>query len=116
MHEDAILSFDEANRLSDQRYLAELCVAYSRAGKRDDALEVLDQMRVFEKERYVNPADFAVAYIGLGDSENALKYLQNSIETREYVSFPQLRLDPLFDDIRNDPRFREIIRKMNLPQ
>jgi tetratricopeptide (TPR) repeat protein len=116
MYEEAILAFDEANKLSDQRYLAELCVAYSRTGKREEALKKLDRMRELEKERYVNPAEFAVAYAGLGDQVIALEYLQNSIETREYVSFPQLRLDPIFDGIRNDPRFQDIVAKLNLPQ
>jgi tetratricopeptide (TPR) repeat protein len=116
MYEEAIGEFEEANKLSDQKWLSELCLAYSSAGKRAKALEVLKQMQEFEKDGFVNPADFAIAYVGLGDQENALKYLQKSIETRECVSFPQLRLDPIFDAIRTDPRFQEIIRKMNLPQ
>jgi tetratricopeptide (TPR) repeat protein len=118
MYEDSIEEIKEAIRLSGQssEYLGLLSYAYSLAGKKSDARRVLEQLNELEKDRFVNPSGFIFAHMGLGDQERAMEYLQNSVESRDYSSLPWHLEDKIFDDLRSNPRFQEIIRKLNLPQ
>jgi len=117
-YEDAIRELQKAVRLSGQssEYLGLLSYAYSLAGKKGDALEVLGKLKEIGGNRFVDSSGFIYAYIGLGDKEKAIEYLQKSFETRDYLVLPVILPDRIFDDIRSDPRFEEIVEKMNLPQ
>jgi serine/threonine protein kinase/Flp pilus assembly protein TadD len=116
--EKAIQEFEEVIRLSgtDPEPMGLLCAAYSFAGKRNEALSVLERLKELDKKRFVSSMSFVTAYIGLGDQERALYYLQKSFEARDYPDFPLIRTDPIFDDLRSDQRFQEIVRSINLPQ
>jgi len=119
MYGEAIQEFETANRLAGQKSsygLSLLCTAYYSAGKRDKALRILEQMKELEKERFVRYLDFAIAYTGLGDKENALKYLQKSFESHDNPSFFMWTTAPIWDGIRTDPLFEEMLRKLNLPK
>jgi hypothetical protein len=59
---------------------------------------------------------FIYAYLGLGDKEKAIEYLQKSFETRDYLVLPLVLADRIFDGLRSDPRFQEIELKMNFPE
>jgi TolB-like protein/Flp pilus assembly protein TadD len=115
--EDAINEFQDANRLSglDPGYIGILCASFAFAGKRNEAQNLLQKLKELEKKRYINNIEFAFAYIGLGDKEKALDYIQESYKDRESL-FLTMRMLPLFDEIRPDPRFQEVIVKLNLPQ
>ena len=111
MYEDAIQELQETVKLSDQYpiYLGNLCAAYSLAGRRKEALIVLEQLKELDKTRFVSSSSFAVAYLGLGDKEKAIDYLQKSYSSRDYPSLGFIRDDQLFDGIRSDPRFQNIV-------
>jgi TolB-like protein/Flp pilus assembly protein TadD len=116
MYKDAIREFEEANRLSGRKlkWSAQLCCAYALEGERGEALKILEQLKELGKQMFVSSYAFVWAYAGLGDQDKALEYLQKSFETRDDPSFPMWRLDQTFDDIRSDPLFQEIERKLNL--
>ena len=80
---------------------------YGRWGKKAEALKVLDELNDLSKQRDVFPQDFALIYIGLGDKDNSLKFLQ---QEQAPMFFP-LRVDPVWDSLRSDPRFDELIRQ-----
>jgi len=117
MYEDAINEFQYANRLSglEPGFIGVLCQSFALAGRRNEALNYLQQMKDLKQKRYVPNIEFASAYIGLGDNDNALYYLQETYKNRESI-FLYARMSPFFDGVRSDPRFQEIISKLDFPE
>ena len=118
MYEDAIEEIKKAIEFSSQspQYLGTLSYAYSLAGNKSEALKVLEKLRELEKNRFVTSIAFAYAFLGLGDKERAIGYLQNCARSRDFPPLPLLIKDEIFDGISSDPRFQEIVRKMNFPE
>jgi hypothetical protein len=56
----------------------------------------------------------ALAYVGLGDNDNAFRWLDKTLEERA-GPFNELNADPMFDPLRADPRFPTLLRRMGLP-
>jgi serine/threonine-protein kinase len=94
-------------------HLCFLGYAYGLAGRRNDALAILNKLKTSDK--YVSPAELAVLYIGLGDKEAAFQALERAYNERD----PQLRVlkvEPFYDRLRSDPRFTDILKRVGLPQ
>ena len=114
-YNDAIAEFEESLRLkgdntSDQCYLG---YALAKAGRRSDAEPILKRLETTKE--YVSPAELAVLYIGLGEKEQALSALERAYAAHD-LQMQYLGLDPSYDPLRSEPRFRELIRKVGLPQ
>jgi Flp pilus assembly protein TadD len=90
-----------------------LAYAYAVAGRRDEALKILDDQKRLAKQRYISPFNFAIIYTGLGDKNRAFEYLNKAYEEGAggLSHFP---VRPMFDSLRSDPRYRELLRRMNL--
>jgi len=87
---------------------------YGMAGlKREarDALKELDQLS--RHNRYVSPFCKVMVYIGLGEKDRAFEWLERAYEERIW-HLGVLAADPMFDPLRSDPRFRNLVRRMNL--
>jgi len=91
-------------------YLSVLGYAYAVAGRRAEALKVLDQLSELSKQKYVRPALMARIYVGLGDKDKAFEWLEKDYAERGYLVTAEPALDPL----RSDPRFKDLLRRMNL--
>jgi tetratricopeptide (TPR) repeat protein len=88
--------------------------AYAAAGCRDEALKVLDQLFELSKQRYVTPYGVARIHATLGNKEEALHWLDAAYRQRaEWMVL--LKVDPCLDDLRPDPRFQDLMRRMNFP-
>jgi TolB-like protein/Flp pilus assembly protein TadD len=87
---------------------------YASAGQRRDALQALDQLHEMEKGQYVSPYQFAVVYAGLGDKTRCLDWLEKAYEDRS-VYMLWMNIEPQFDALRNEPRFIQLVQRMNLP-
>jgi tetratricopeptide (TPR) repeat protein len=114
--DDGIREFQEAVRLSgDEPYhIACLGAAYGLAGKRSEALRLLERLKELAKKKYIPSHAFVIVYVGLNDQERALEYLQKGYDDRDiYMS---IKVDPIFKTLRTNPRFQEIVRKMNFPK
>ena len=83
-------------------YLAALGHGYAMAGRRAEALAIVEELRRRSSSRYISPFDIATVYVGLNMQEPAFKALEAAYEGRAYglVFMP---LDPRFDPIRSDP-------------
>lgn len=92
-----------------------LAVAYAKSGKRAEALKILNEQQELAKQRYISPFNFAVIYTGLGDKDRAFEWLEKSYEEHSQP-LEHLKMRPLFDSLRSDPRYTALLRKMNLPQ
>ncbi|PYS67118.1 MAG: hypothetical protein DMF73_20065, partial [Acidobacteria bacterium] len=91
-----------------------LAYAYAAAGKRDEALKILNEQNELAKKGYISPYNFAIIYTGLGDKDRAFEYLNKAYEEHAPVlqHFPSR---PMFDPLHSDPRFADLVRRMNLP-
>jgi tetratricopeptide (TPR) repeat protein len=93
--------------------LGVLARAYARAGRRAAALDLVHELKEREAAGYVPPAVFINAYIGLGDYERAFASLERAyIEQSNIMMF--LGTHPLFDPIRTDRRFRNLLDRVGL--
>jgi TolB-like protein/Flp pilus assembly protein TadD len=91
----------------------ELAQIYTRAGKRDEAFQIVHRLEEKSKHTYVNLADVAVAYSVLGDLDQAFKWLDAAYEQR--APFPwDLLLAPDWDNIRGDPRYTNLLKRVGL--
>jgi TolB-like protein/DNA-binding winged helix-turn-helix (wHTH) protein/Tfp pilus assembly protein PilF len=92
---------------------AQLAYAYAVAEKRDEAKKLLNDLVRLSKEQYVSPMDFAIVYIGLGDKDQAIEWLNKTFDENPYrLSF--IKVNPRFDSLRSDPRFTDLLRRMKL--
>ena len=88
---------------------------YGIAGKTEKAKEVLYHHLERSKTQFVKPTDLTVMYTGLGEYDKALDYLEQAYDTREGW-LVLLQVEPMYDSLRNDPRFQDILEKMNFPE
>ena len=111
---DAILLFRKAyDAAATPLHLADLGHAYARNGNRSEALRILAQLRALSKNLYVPPYAFALVYIGLADKERAFEWLQKAMTERSQT-MTTLKVDPVFDDLRSDPRFATLLGQVGL--
>jgi len=109
---DAIAEFQKAyDSNNDPFSLAMLGQAYARQGKTDEAQKVLARLREQAKSQYISPYAFAVVLTALGDKPHAIDELEHGYDdTGFYISL--IKGDPLFDDLRGDPRFDALVQKV----
>jgi serine/threonine protein kinase/Tfp pilus assembly protein PilF len=101
---------------SSPRYLAGVGIAYSRAGKRSEALKIFNELKELAKRRYVPPTSPAIILAYMSDKrDEAFELLERGYEDRT-TYMPMLQVMPAFDILRSDPRFQALLRKMNFPQ
>ncbi len=59
-----------------------LAYAYAMAGRRDEALKILDEQKRLAAQGYISPYNFAIIYTGLGDKDKAFEWLEKGYEQR----------------------------------
>ena len=94
----------------DPEVAASLAFAYAGAGKRNEAEAILERFKTLQQKRYVSPLYFAIAYSGLNDHDQAIDYLNKAYESR-HPGLVLIRIDPLFDRLRSDDRFKQLVRR-----
>ena len=92
-------------------YLSGLGTAYARAGRRDEALAVAAEL---ERLKSYPSTDLADIYAVLGDKDKAIYWIEDAY--RQHNDFlPWIKLNTIYKSLQNDPRFEEIVSKLNLP-
>jgi TolB-like protein/Flp pilus assembly protein TadD len=116
-HQSAITAMEKAAQLSGRAplFLATLGEAYAAGGYSQEAQMILDQLQDVAKDRYVTPYGLAHIHAALGKKEDALHWLETAYQEHA-VHMMCLKADPRFDDLRPDPRFQNLVRRMNFPQ
>ena len=92
-----------------------LSLALGRAGQREEAKKLLDELRNESLRRDVPSMALAMAHIGLNEKEEALQMLEKEVAERGYWA-STLAVTPEVDELRSEPRFRALIKRMNLPE
>jgi serine/threonine protein kinase/tetratricopeptide (TPR) repeat protein len=113
MYKEGIAEIEKALVISPGNglALAELGYAYAVSGRRADAQKVLDQANDLSKQKYVPAVFWAAIYSGLGEKDKAFEWLGKAYEERFLV---YIKVSPLFDPLRSDPRFADLLRRTNL--
>ena len=113
-YNEAIAEYEVRIRLardntSDQCYLG---YALARAGRRTEAKAI--QKKLETTKEYVSPAELAALYVGLGEKEQALSSLERAYAAHD-LQLGFLGVDEVYDSLRSEPRFKDLIRKVGLP-
>jgi len=83
---------------------------YAMAGRQDDAIKVMQEIQEASARQYVPPYGIAVIYLGLGQEDLALRWLERAYHERSFMIY--LNVDPIFDSLRSNSRFIELADKM----
>ena len=109
----AIVECEKARALNDDpSVLGVLARAHGLSGNKMEAEKILDHLKELSKERYVAAYSFALVYLGLGDKQEALRWLEQSYQDRAGSDIGFIRVDPLLDPLRGDPRFEALAEKI----
>ena len=99
----------------DQYLLGTLGWVAGVAGHREEALEFLERLKELSTQKWVDPAYIALIYLGMGDKDHSFQWLSKAREDRS-PTMVYLKVDPFWDDLRDDPRFQDLLRRMNFPE
>jgi serine/threonine-protein kinase len=88
--------------------------AYAVAGKSTEARGVLKELHDRAEQQYVPPVGFALVHAGLGENDEAIDWLEKAYEDRNgWMAY--LNVNPLLDSLRGEPRFQDLLERMNFP-
>jgi len=116
MYREALaeLEKDKALTHGHPRSLAYMGNILARLGEGSRALQVLDELKAVAKQQYAYSLSFARIYAGLGDKDQAFAWLEKGYEERSTPLY-FLKVDPIWDPLRSDPRFNDLLRRIGLP-
>jgi Flp pilus assembly protein TadD len=117
MFEQAIAESRKAVELSGHGpgAVGGLGLVYATSGRRDEAEQVLGELKEVAKRRYVSASSLASIYARLGDKDAAFEWLEKAYREGAYgILF--LKSEPEFDGLRSEPRFQDVMRRVGLPQ
>jgi Flp pilus assembly protein TadD len=112
---EAIPTLERAAVLADRSsgFIDVLGAAYARAGRRSDALRILAELKRRKQYGYVAAASFVIVYLGLGENEQAFAWLEEAYKERSNL-LQFMKVHPLFDPVRSDPRFADLLHRIGL--
>ncbi len=114
----AILSDIEESRRSacDTPFVcSELAYVYGRMGQQEQARNALSRLQQLHRRQPLDPVVFVIASVGMGDNESAMVWLQKALAQRSNV-MTTLKVDPLYDPLRSDPRFQKLLSRVGLAE
>lgn len=113
MYKEAIAEFQQASKISGSPLMMSLLAhAYAVSGNKAEAERLLVQLGQ-QKQRYVSPYTVATIYAGLGEKDEAFKWLEEAFDERD-IWLMNLRVDPLFKSLRSDHRFPNLLARIGL--
>jgi TolB-like protein/Tfp pilus assembly protein PilF len=114
MYDEAVAELQKAVQLSggSPTCIANLARAYAVSGKRSEAEKLLNDLKKRSNPGYSNASEIATIYASLGDSDQAMNWLEKGYEERFN---PGVLLRPGFDPLRSDLRFQSLVHRIGLP-
>ncbi len=109
------LAISEKSLDSEMPFLSDAAFSYAKTGQRDKALAIIERWKEAEGKRYVMNYWVAVAYAALGDKDGAFAELEKSYQAHDWF-LQRMKVDPFMDPLRDDPRFAEMVKRINLPE
>ena len=113
--EDAIPVLEKAVSITNRSpgVIGVLIRAYAHAGRRKDALRLLDELKQRRQKGYVPAGAFVNAYLGMEDREQAFAWMEHAYQEQSNI-LQFLRVHPYFDPVRDDPRFKDLLHRVGL--
>ena len=114
MYAEAIAEARKSHELSSaQTYsVATECYALAKLGRRDEAQAALDELLKLSTTRFMPPTHIALAYNGLGETDKTFEWLEKGYEQHD-PKMAFLKVEPKWNNLRSDPRFIDLMRRMN---
>jgi TolB-like protein len=115
-YEEAITVLERAASITDRSpgVIGALVWAYAHAGRRADALRMLEELKRRQQQTgYVPAAAFIYAYLGLGDNDQAFVWFERAYQEQSNI-LKYIKVFPPFDSVRGDPRFQDLVRRVGL--
>jgi len=116
MYPEAIAALERS--LAHSRHpsvLASGASVYGLAGRKGEALKLIDELKEKSRQHYIPAVHFAEAYSGLGEKDEAMTRLERAYEEHDQ-GMVDINAYPGLDVLRSEPRFQALVRRMNLPQ
>jgi tetratricopeptide (TPR) repeat protein len=115
---EAISEYQKAIEISngDHDATASLAHAFAVIGRRAEAEKILHDFERKSKSAYVSPYMMATIYAGLGDKDKAFEFLERAYQERSLDISWHLKADLRIDNLRSDPRFQDLVRRVGYPQ
>jgi tetratricopeptide (TPR) repeat protein len=112
---EAVAEFQKARSLgtSEVEMLGALGQGYASCGKRAEAHRVIGDLLDLSKRRYISPHWLAATHAGLGEIDEAFEWLDKAFEMR-FGPLIYLKVNPIWDPLRSDPRFPDRLRRVGL--
>jgi tetratricopeptide (TPR) repeat protein len=88
---------------------------YGRSGQRVEARRALEKLQLLNRHRQMDPAAIVLAYVGMDNKEEAFAWLQKAYSEHSNA-LTTLKVDPIYDPLRSDPRFQDLVRRVGLAQ
>src|SRR6266566_767816 len=88
---------------------------HARMGETSQTLRILDELKARSKKSYVPTSAFAMIYLGLEDKDLFFTWLEKAYEERSFRFLAIVEVDPLWDPLRSDPRFADLLCRLSLP-
>ncbi|HEV8188307.1 MAG TPA: protein kinase [Pyrinomonadaceae bacterium] len=110
---EAVKAYEQAIKLGEATKLQQinLAVAYAKSGRREEARSILKALE--SRETYVPATCLARLYSAIGERQKVLEMLDKAYVDRD-AQLQYIGVDPLYDELRSEPRFQELIRKLAL--
>jgi TolB-like protein len=114
MNPDAAVEAKKIVELSTEAtYTATAACAYAMAGLKEEAVAILNKLLKESDTHYIDPCSIAMIYASLQDEANSLEWLKKAVNEKS-AGIPYVRVFPMFEFLRDNPRFREILNKTGL--
>jgi hypothetical protein len=94
--------------------LASMGWIYAMAGRKVEAEKILEDLKDFNRQRYVSNFGIAIVSVALGKHEEALERLEQAFEEKE-DPMTSLKVNPRLDPLRSNPRFEKLLQRMDFP-
>jgi TolB-like protein/DNA-binding winged helix-turn-helix (wHTH) protein/Tfp pilus assembly protein PilF len=117
MYGEAIAELERAVNLTNRHELivASLAKVLGDSGRKYEARKLLEELEERSKRRYISPCLLALVHIGLGERNQAIASLEQGYTDRDQWML-YLKVDPHLDALRSDSRFKDLLRRVGLPQ
>jgi TolB-like protein/Flp pilus assembly protein TadD len=113
MHDEAIAEFQKAIEISGHSgvFVSNLAYVYAVSGRKEEAIKIAKDLEAQHAQNPSAEANIALIYVGLGDQDQAMIWLNKGYEARFN---PSILLRPAFDPLRSDARFKDLLRRIGL--
>src|SRR6516165_1329164 len=109
----AIAEYEQAQQLSDDLFVPVLLAsAKAQSGDKDAAVRLLAELEELSQHRYVRSYWRALLCISLGNREEAVRWFEQAVADHDGLSITTIKVDPLLDPLRSDPRFDALVQKV----